>query len=209
MNYEVINFKDWNRSSQYLFFKEFEEPFTGVTCDVDVTKAYENAKLAKFSFFQYYLHKSLLAANDLRPFRLRIVNDELRLYEKIHASATISRADGTFGFSHIEFEKELTDFSREVVSEKERIAEDYNLFPPVHKENVIHFSAMPWLQFTSVSHARKYARPDSCPKISFGKVYKVGRVLKMPVSIHVHHGLMDGRDIGRYVDRFQALLNEG
>jgi chloramphenicol O-acetyltransferase type A len=30
---------------------------------------------------------------------------------------------------------------------------------------VIHFSAIPWLDFTSLSHARSYTFPDSCPKI--------------------------------------------
>jgi chloramphenicol O-acetyltransferase type A len=34
----------------------------------------------------------------------------------------------------------------------------------------IHFSAIPWLNFTSLSHARSYTFPDSSPKISFGKM---------------------------------------
>jgi chloramphenicol O-acetyltransferase type A len=33
----------------------------------------------------------------------------------------------------------------------------------------IHFSAIPWLNFTSLSHARSYTFPDSSP-ISFGKM---------------------------------------
>ncbi|MDB5000637.1 MAG: chloramphenicol acetyltransferase [Mucilaginibacter sp.] len=30
----------------------------------------------------------------------------------------------------------------------------------------------------------------------------------MPVSITVHHGLMDGYQVGQYIDLFQKLLNE-
>ncbi|MEL7004699.1 MAG: hypothetical protein AAFN93_18470 [Bacteroidota bacterium] len=30
----------------------------------------------------------------------------------------------------------------------------------------------------------------------------------MPVSIHVHHGLVDGIHVGQYCDLFQKLLNE-
>ena len=29
----------------------------------------------------------------------------------------------------------------------------------------------------------------------------------MPVSIHVHHALMDGYEVGIFVDKFQNLMN--
>ena len=29
----------------------------------------------------------------------------------------------------------------------------------------------------------------------------------MPVSIHVHHALVDGLHVGQYIDCFQELLN--
>jgi chloramphenicol O-acetyltransferase type A len=33
-------------------------------------------------------------------------------------------------------------------------------------------------------------------------------VKTMPVSIHVHHGLMDGYHVGLFVDEFQRLMNQ-
>jgi chloramphenicol O-acetyltransferase type A len=74
---------------------------------------------------------------------------------------------------------------------------------------VIHFSAIPWLDFTSLSHARSYTFPDSCPKISFGKM-KINENGKrtMPMSIHVHHGLVDGLHLGQFVDYFQEIMNQ-
>lgn len=35
-----------------------------------------------------------------------------------------------------------------------------------------------------------------------------GEKWEMPVSIHVHHGLMDGYHVEKFVEIFQALLNE-
>jgi chloramphenicol O-acetyltransferase type A len=29
----------------------------------------------------------------------------------------------------------------------------------------------------------------------------------MPVSIHAHHGLVDGLHVGQYIDCFQELMN--
>jgi chloramphenicol O-acetyltransferase type A len=30
----------------------------------------------------------------------------------------------------------------------------------------------------------------------------------MPMSIHVHHGLMDGSHLGKLVDYFQEIMNQ-
>ncbi len=77
---------------------------------------------------------------------------------------------------------------------------------PSH-ENVIHYSAMPWLNFTSLSHARSFSFADSAPKLSFGKMTDSNGVLTMPVSIHVHHALMDGYHVAQFFERFQELMN--
>ena len=30
----------------------------------------------------------------------------------------------------------------------------------------------------------------------------------MPVSVHVHHALVDGVHVGQYIEEFQKLMNE-
>jgi chloramphenicol O-acetyltransferase type A len=51
--------------------------------------------------------------------------------------------------------------------------------------NLIRYSALPWLDFTSISHARDLAKVDSAPRITFGKITETGSRRTMPVSIHV------------------------
>jgi chloramphenicol O-acetyltransferase type A len=64
------------------------------------------------------------------------------------------------------------------------------------------------LDFSSLSHARSHTFPDSCPKISFGKmtVAENGK-RSIPMAVHVHHGLMDGLHVGQFVTYFQELMN--
>lgn len=69
-------------------------------------------------------------------------------------------------------------------------------------------SALPWLNFTDLSHARCFSSADSVPKISFGKMTDIDGIKLMPISIHVHHGLMDGRQIGLFVQQFQELMDQ-
>jgi len=206
----LLDIANWPRKEHFHFFRKFEEPFFGATVEIDCTTAYENSKKLGSSFFIYYLHKTLVAVNTIESFRYRISEDKIYINERIDASATIGRADGTFGFSLIEYDLSFAVFKQNALTEIERIQTSTGLFTRTFEaDNVIHFSAIPWVNFTSLSHARTYSIPDSCPKISFGKmIVSENGKRTMPMSVHVHHGLMDGMHLGQFVDYFQEIMNE-
>lgn len=205
----LLDLENWNRKEHFLFFKQMEEPFFGITVEIDCTKAYQTAKALNTSFFIYYLHKTLVAVNTIESFRYRISENQVYINDRIDGSATISREDGTFGFSLIEYNPDFSTFEQTALAEIERIQTTTGIFTRAFDDdNVIHFSAIPWVNFTSLSHARSYTFPDSCPKISFGKmmVAESGK-RTMSMSVHVHHGLMDGLHVGQFVDCFQKIMN--
>lgn len=206
----LLDLENWPRKEHFHFFRQFEEPFFGATVEIDCTKAYAVAKALKTSFFSYYLHQTLVAVNTIESFRYRISEDKIYVCDQINASATIGRQDGTFGFSLIEYNSDFSIFETNTSKEIERIQTTTGLFTRTFDDdNVIHFSAIPWLDFTSISHARSYTFPDSCPKISFGKMKITANGKRnMAMSVHVHHGLMDGFHLGQFVDCFQELMNQ-
>lgn len=204
-----LNIENWNRKSQFCFFKQFEEPFFGVTVNIDCTIAYDIAKAGGHSFFLYYLHKSLMAANQSASFRYRIDKDDVIVYDKINASPTINRPDGTFGFSYMDYYEDFEIFAAAAQKEIERVQQTIGLIPASSNENVIHYSSLPWINFSSLSHARRFSTGDSIPKISFGKMMTENGRRTMSLSVHVHHALMDGYDVAKYIDLFQELMNEG
>jgi chloramphenicol O-acetyltransferase type A len=206
----LLNLEDWPRKEHFHFFRQFEEPFFGATVQIDCTKAYAAAKALNASFFCYYLYQTLKAVNTIESFRYRISDDAIYICDRINASATIGREDGTFGFSLIEYSADFAVFKTIAAAEIARIQTTTGLFTrSFDQDNVIHFSAIPWLDFSSLSHARSYSFPDSCPKISFGKMKVASNGKRtMPMSIHVHHGLMDGFHVGQFVDCFQELMNQ-
>ena len=202
-----LEIEKWSRRDHYHFFRKFEEPFFGITILVDCTNAYEHAKQTQASFFLWYLHKSLVAANETEPFRYRIDEKEIIIYDQVNASPTINRPDGTFGFSYMNYHRAFGEFVTHAQLEIDKVQQTTGLIPATAGENVIHYSSVPWLHFTALSHARAFSFPDSIPKISFGKMVKDTTRKTMPVSIHVHHGLMDGYHVAQFVERFQHLMN--
>lgn len=204
-----LDLNNWPRKEHFEFFSKFEEPFFGITATIDCTQAYETAKKKGTSFFLYYLHKTLAAVNAVENFHYRISEGEVYRYDKIDASPTLTRDDNTFGFSLVEFFPDYEIFEAKAKEEIERVRNTPGLFTRSFEvDNLIHFSAIPWVDFTSLSHARSFSFADSCPKISIGKmVVQDNGKRTMAVSVHVHHGLMDGLHVGEFFNKFQELMD--
>lgn len=203
-----VNTQQWERGAHYAFFSQFDEPFFGVTVTIDCTRAYQLAKERKRSFFLYYLYRALKAANEIECFRYRIIDQEVYVFHQVNASPTIRRPDGTFGFAYMDYYPEETLFYENAAAEIARVKASKDLLPAVSGENVIHFSAIPWINFTGLSHARNYSWPDSAPKITFGKMTTNHEgISTMPVAIHVHHALVDASHVGAFVHKFQHSMD--
>jgi len=205
---QVIDQRTWNRREHFEFFAGFEEPFFGLVASVDCTPALAEAKRLGVSFFLYYLYHAVQAVNAIENLRYRIEEGQVYAYDRIHASATIGRADHTFAFSFIEQQDELAAFVRGAQAEIAAVqaGAGLRLSPATARPDVIHFSALPWVRFTGLTHARSFAHPDSAPKISVGQTYPEGAATLMPVAVNVHHGLADGYHVGLFLEEFQRRL---
>jgi chloramphenicol O-acetyltransferase type A len=203
-----LDLNNWSRKDHFHFFSQFEEPFFGVTVNVDCTLAYQNAKSAGSSFFLYYLHRALKAANAVEAFRYRIQGEEVVIHDQVNASPTINRPDGTFGFSYMAYYPDFVEFEQAAKKEIERVQSTQGLEFAASNDNIIHFSSLPWLHFTSLTHARSFSFKDCIPKISFGKMVEQEGKKIMPVALNLHHGLADGYHAGQFFELFQEFLNE-
>ena len=146
----------------------------------------------------------MVAVNEVEPFKYRIYEEDVMIYDAVNASPTINRPDGTFGFAYMEYFEDFTVFSAAARLEIERVQNSTGLVPAGSGQNIIHYSSVPWLNFSAISHARSFSFKDSCSKISLRKLSENKR---MPVSVHVHHALMDGFHVGQFVEAFQDILN--
>lgn len=68
---QKVELNTWNRKEHFEFFKQMEEPFFGLTVSIDCTNAYTIARQIGVSFYTFYLHKTLLAVNQIENFKYR------------------------------------------------------------------------------------------------------------------------------------------
>jgi hypothetical protein len=74
-----------------------------------------------------------------------------------------------------------------------------------------------WMQTGSVTKTKRpcfdrrtqlTAPNHSIPRFAWGKYFREGGALKMPLSMQAHHGLVDGLHFGRFYELVQALLDD-
>jgi len=203
-----LDINSWARKEHFNFFKNFDEPIYGVCVRIDCTIAYKAAKERGVSFYLYTLYKAMLAAQMIESFRYRIEGGDVIIYDHIHAASTVPRSNGTFGFSYIFYNPSFDDFIEAAKKEVERV-QSSTILDKASRWDLIRFSSLPWIDFTSISHARMFSFEDSAPSISFGKMTEADGKRTMPMSVHVHHALVDGIHVGQYIDCFQELMNKG
>lgn len=206
---QKIDIDTWKRKDLFNFFKEYQDPFFNITGQVDVTELYYQCREDGHSLFLSSLYFAVHTANLIEEFRMRLKDGELFVYDRIEAGCTILHEDNTFGFCYFPYEGSLNKFVEQgrlnIAAQKKHKVLD----PHLNQLDIIHFSTIPWVAFTSFKHARRQGVEDSIPKIVFGKVCEIDRRMKMPVSVEVHHAICDGFHVGKYFEVFENLIKDG
>lgn len=204
---QKIDFDHWDRKDHFEFYSQFKEPYHGVNVSLDMTQLKKRCKDSGASLFLNYLHRSIIAVNKVEAFRYRIIGGAVYLFDTTHVTMTIAREHSPFGFSFVAFNEDFSLFEKEAKEEFDRVRNSTGLDLSVSRDNVVHFSALPWIDFTGITHARDLDGEDCSPKITFGKITQSDARWLMPVSVHVHHGLVYGKDVADFIDIFQQELN--
>lgn len=207
--YKQLIIGNWNRREHFEFFNQFDDPFFGIVAEIDCTNAYNNCKNNSIPFSLYFHYQAIVAVNQTEEFRYRIKNDEIIIFDAIHVTTTIGRDDNTFSFSFIPFTPTLNEFVDLARIEIYRIknSSGLGLDDNTGRLDVIHFSTVPWIRFTGITHPLNFKFKASIPKITFGRYFHRNDRIIMPVSINAHHGLMDGFHISQFLQLFEQLMN--
>jgi chloramphenicol O-acetyltransferase type A len=212
MSYQIIDLAKWNRGEHFKFYQHASQPWFNITADVNATKLMATCKNNNISFFHAYLYLTQVAVNQHDAFKIRIVDDEVRIYQDIAISCAILANDETMRFCDIAYSTPFKQFDSVATETQEKVKNSpfiaAEFFGQVMAQNVIHMSVIPWVSFSSFSNARNTSCVDSIPKIIYGKAQKKAEGLMMPLSVEVHHGVMDGLQVGRFFETIQRLFND-
>ena len=200
----------WPRRDAFDYFRGFDKPYFNVCTRLDVARlkqAVADSRRGGLALAYHFIALNL--ANALEPFRYRLDGARVRIHPQVDGSTTVLRDDGSFGFADLAHHADFASFAAQGAAAIEAARSGRPPFEPKPDDSArIHFTTLPWLHFTSFSHARNWGREDSVPKLAFGRIEADGARAWMPLSVEVHHALMDGLHVGQFVQGFEAALRE-
>jgi chloramphenicol O-acetyltransferase type A len=205
---QKIDISTWYRKEHFDFYRTFEQPFFNVCATVDVSKTLNYCKENKLSFFIFSLFLLGYTANQIEPFRCRINKNEIDVHDELEISCNVLNNDESFSFCEFGGCSEFDLFYQHAEQQLAKIKNGYKSLKSSNiQDNKIFFSVLPWLHFTSFSHAQKQSEHDSIPRIVMGKYKNNHNEIAMPVSLEVHHALVDGLNVGQYFELLQQNFN--
>ena len=205
--YSELDLTAWPRRTTYEFFKDYEDPFFNFSANVDVTALYAFCKQNELSYTLTVLYYSQLAANQIREFRIRLLDGRLVEFDSIEATQTILNDDETFSFAYFEAKTDVFEFNRAGREALEKYKRLKTFDVERDRLDLVYYSVIPWVSFTSFKHASRIDRTQTVPRIVFGKRFVDGDRQKMPVSVEANHTIMDGLHVGKYFILLQELLS--
>jgi chloramphenicol O-acetyltransferase type A len=194
-----LDLATWPRREHFELFRRAEQPFFAVTVEVDVTALVVPGK----SFAIAALYHAMRAAHRTHSMHLRVRDDRVWVHPRLRMSTTVARPDDTFGFAVLEPIEDYQDFVSHAEAELDRAAQVAPLTIPTG-DDIVYHSTLPWLRFTHFTNAM--ALGDSVPRVVFGRRHQDGSQWRMPVAIEVHHAVMDGLDVHRFVEAFEQSV---
>jgi chloramphenicol O-acetyltransferase type A len=203
-----LDLATWPRRQLYDFFINYSNPYFNVCTQVDVTnlKALVKARDIRFSLAIHYF--ALRIANEVEPFRYRLKDDGVFVYDVIDGGTTVMLPNETFVYAYFGYHRDFNQFIEEMGQSLDTVINGSGELKPTMRDDVIYNTTLPWISFTSFSHARTFGRGESIPRFVFGKFTNQNGRLLMPFSVEVHHALMDGLHVGRYLGNLEQALAE-
>ena len=205
--YEELDLASWYRKEAFYFFRDYDDPFFNMTAPVDVTELDALCKRESLSFAISFLHCSQAALNSVEEFRIRLWEEKLVRFERVEATQTILLENGSFGFCYFPWRESLSEFNECGRDQVARYRELATFDVETERIDLVYYSVIPWVAFTSFKHASKTDPDQTVPRIVFGKKYEENGRVRMPVSVEVNHIILDGVHVGRYFERLQARLD--
>jgi chloramphenicol O-acetyltransferase type A len=205
---EYLDIETWPRRDLFEFFRGYERPHFNVCTRLDITSLVDLLRERPgTSVSVAYLYFALRVANEIEPFRYRLKEGRVIVHEVINGGTTVLLPNESFSYAYFDYHENFETFCQGAAQSIKRVQAE-GLLKPTMRDDLIYFTVLPWVSFTSFAHARTPGRGESVPRIAFGKFTVENKRTLLPISVEVHHALMDGLHVGRYLNRFEEALQK-
>ncbi len=200
-----------HRRAHFDHFRALANPHFGITANVDVTDFLEHLRQsAGWRFTPCVVYLITRAALSVAAFTYRIRGEEVVIHDNLRPSYAVpTRHAGVFSFCTVPFRKDPSEFHLAATETEKRMFDAPSFSDEPGADDYLFLSAFPWVSFTSVQHAMPAGdRSDSVPRIAWGKYFRQGDRILLPLAVQAHHAVVDGSDLGAFYREIENLLKK-
>ncbi len=204
----TLDISNWPRRKHFEVYNAFDYPHINVCANVEIAALYAFVKQHSLSLSITLVYLFAKVANAIPEFRQRIRDRRVVEHDVVHPSSTIMTEGDLFSFCTIPYVRNYADFAEQAAAITAHFKAHPRLEDEPGQDDLLFMTSIPWVSFTSLQHPIRLHPVDSVPRISWGKFFAEGSALNLPLSVQVHHALMDGVHLGRYFTQVQEYLDQ-
>ncbi len=203
-----LTFTDEHRRRHFDFFRRMAQPHFNICANVDISALLSWLRKEELPFTPAIVYCISRTANEIPEFRQRIRGEQAVEHEAVHPSFTVmTEASDVFSFCTVHYQPGFRPFLQRSLQQMEAMQEKPSMEDEEGRDDFLFLSAIPWISFTGLQHAMHSPAIDSVPRIAWGRYFREGEKIKMPLSVQAHHALVDGRHMGAYFEEIQSFLH--
>ena len=204
---KYIELTNPHRKKHFDFFRNMSQPHFNICANVDITNFLDFIAEKNHPFTPAMVYFIARVANEIPEFRWRIREDKIIEHPSVHPSFTVNTEEAdVFSFCTVDYYAQFPLFLENTLQVMDKMLTEPSMEDEVNRDDYLFLSAIPWVSFTSFAHAMHYEPADSVPRFTWGKYFKEGDKILMPLSVQAHHAVVDGRHTGKYFQQFQKYM---
>ena len=211
---KIIDVNNWSRNLAYNTFSKYDDSYTGVVTNLDVTNLVNNSRKYNLTFYGSMVYMILYTMNEIEEFKYGYGNfdGEQKIYkfDDIAATMTVIDKNNNLNFTrYVKFDNNFNDFILTFNSATEDASNclPYYKIDGLEYCNKINITCIPWIKFSNFKDAINFKEKSSKPKICWDKFEKNENRYFLNFSILVNHAFQDGYHIGTFVNQLQENIN--
>jgi chloramphenicol O-acetyltransferase type A len=202
-----VDLRTWPRRRQFELFTAFDHPHFSMCANLELTRFHQHLSSSGVSFTVGFVYAISCAANAVPEFRQRIRGGKVVEHDSVSPSLTILVEDDLFSFCTIPYCESFTDFADKATAMIAHVKKHPTLENEPGRDDLLFMTALPWVSFTSFTHPMQLHPADSIPRFAWGRFFKDGQDLKIPLSVQGHHALMDGIHMAKFYASMENYLH--
>lgn len=205
--YTKIDIESWHRKEYFKHYTENIPCTYSTVVALDITRVYKYSKDHKVKLYPLLLYVLSQSVNSMDAFRYALIEDELVNYKQLSPIYTILNDDESFSSIWTEYEDDMDTFIHNYSRDLACYSNTGKMNPKNEKNDVFSVSMIPWLDFTAFNLNLKNDSKHLTPIFTLGKYSKKEDRVSIPLSIQVHHAVIDGYHVGRFVETLQTICD--